>query len=137
GVAPAANLVALRVTHGNDGASDGTIAQALQWIIDNAATYSIKVVNISLGSGAYTSDQTNPTLSGDFAQLAKLNIAVFAASGNNAGASSGIAYPAADPSVIAVGAVNSADVISYFGQRAKNLDLLAPGESVPTTSRSG
>ncbi len=141
GVAPDAKLVALRVTNGEDGAADATIKKALDWVITNYQKYAISVINISLGSGSYTSDQTNDTLSADFATLKKLNIAVFAASGNSGnstfGGSTGIAYPAADPSVISVGAVNSSDVISSFTQRDSDLDLLAPGEAVPAQSITG
>jgi subtilisin family serine protease len=135
GVAPDAKLVALRVTHGQDGAQDSTIEQALNWIITNFAKYAIKVVNISLGSGSYSSDHTNSTLSDEFQELADLGIAVFAASGNEG--TSGIAYPAADPNVFSVGSVNSSDTISSFTQIGSELDLLAPGEGVATTRRGG
>jgi subtilisin family serine protease len=140
GVAPDSHLLALRVTHGEDGAADETIKEALDWVITNRKTYNIKVINISLGSGSYDTAHTNSTLSADFAELARLDVLVVAASGNsNDGVfgSSGIAYPAADPNVFSVGAVNSSDRISDFAQRSSNLDLLAPGEDVPTTSVSG
>jgi hypothetical protein len=140
GVAPDAKLIALRVTHGEDGAADETIKQALDWVISNHNTYNIKVINISLGSGSFGTDHTNSTLSSDFAQLAKLNILVVAASGNSNDTgfgTNGIAYPAADPNVFSAGAVDSSDSLSSFGQRSANLDILAPGESVPTTSLSG
>ncbi|MBC8107482.1 MAG: S8 family serine peptidase [Anaerolineae bacterium] len=141
GVAPDAKLVALRVSSGDEGgAPDALIEQALRWVIDHHGEFAIRVVNISLGSGSYGADQTNNQLSDELKKLADLDIAVFAASGNSGdtiAGSTGIAYPAADPNVISVGAVNSSNVISDFTQRAKNLDLLAPGESVPTTARTG
>lgn len=140
GVAPSASLIALRVTHGEDGAADSTIEEALDWVIANHTTYNIKVINISLGSGNYTADQTNNTLSDEFATLASLNILVMAASGNSGNSifgGSGIAYPAADKNVAAVGAVNSADAVSTFTQRGSQLDLLAPGEGIVTTSLGG
>ena len=40
-----------------------------------------------------------------------------AASGNDGISSPGINYPAADPNVVAVGAINGADVISKFTSR--------------------
>ncbi|CAN5374418.1 hypothetical protein BH09PLA1_BH09PLA1_37860 [soil metagenome] len=140
GIAPGANLVALRVTQGDAGASDTHIEQALRWVIDHHTDYAIRVVNISLGSGNYGADQTNSQLSDELKKLADLDIAVFAASGNSGDTiegSMGIAYPAADPSVYSVGSVTANNVISDFTQRAKNLDLLAPGEDVPTTLRTG
>jgi subtilisin family serine protease len=140
GIAPDANLVALRVTHGEDGAADGTIERALDWIIEHYQEFAIKVVNISLGSGSYTDERTNGTLSDEFAQLANLDILVVAASGNSGDSifgGAGIAYPAADPNVLSVGSVNASDAISGFTQRGSNLDLLAPGDDVPTTGLSG
>src|SRR5205823_10669654 len=61
---------------------------------------------------------------------------VVAASGNSNDQISGpisqdgIAYPAADPNVFAVGAVTASDVITSWAQRGDELDLLAPGASI-------
>src|SRR5205823_320881 len=41
-----------------------------------------------------------------------------------------IAYPAADPNVFAVGAVDSSDTITSWSQRGEELDLLAPGVNI-------
>src|SRR5438309_167297 len=43
-----------------------------------------------------------------------------------------IEYPAADPNAYAIGSINSSDVISTFTERSADLDLLAPGENIPT-----
>src|SRR3954471_2972934 len=135
GVAPDAKLVALRV--GTDaGISDNNIDRALQWVIKNYKTFGISVVNLSLGSGNYTTAQTNSAMSADFQKLHDLRIFVTAASGNSNDQQSGpisqdgIAYPAADPSVFAVGAVDSSDVITPWAQRGQELDLLAPGVNI-------
>src|SRR5207244_4518053 len=68
GVAPDAKLVALRVGTENS-ISDANIERALQWVISNYKTYGISVVNLSLGSGSYTSAQTDSQRSDEFAQL--------------------------------------------------------------------
>ncbi len=110
GVAPDANLVALRVGTETD-ISDDNIARALQWVIDEdkSKAFNISVVNISLGSGNYTTAQTNSQLSPLFQTLHDMGVFVTAASGNSNDQQSGpisqdgIAYPAADPSVFAVG----------------------------------
>ncbi|MGH7177717.1 MAG: S8 family peptidase [Tepidisphaeraceae bacterium] len=140
GVAPDANLVALRVSHGEDGATDANIKKALDWVLANYAKYKIQVVNISMGSGNHSSDYTNSTLSAIFASLAARNILVIAASGNSGDSlfgSAGIAYPAADANVVSVGSVTASDNISTFTQRASILDLLAPGENVISVSETG
>src|SRR4051794_17790654 len=135
GVAPDANLVALRVgTETN--ISDANIERALQWVIANHTQYHIAVVNLSLGSGFYPDAETDAQMSDEFQSLHDLGIFVAAASGNSNDALSGpigqdgIAYPAADPNVFAVGAVDSSDVITSWSQRGDELDLLAPGVNI-------
>src|SRR5258706_854428 len=67
------------------------------------------------------------------AQLAAAGVFIIAASGNDGALSPyGIEYPGADPSVFAVGSVNSSDVISKSTERGPIMDILAPGETVPT-----
>jgi len=142
GVAPDANLVALRVgTESN--ISDDNIERALQWVASNYKTYGISVVNLSLGSGFYPDAETSFQLSDEFKQLHDLGIFVVAASGNSNDAISGpisadgIAYPAADPNVFAVGAVDSSDIIASWSQRGDELDLLAPGVNITMLKRGG
>lgn len=139
GIAPDAKLVALRVGT-EDNISNARIEQALQWVIANHETYGITVVNLSVGSGAYTADHTDAQLSDEFARLAELNISVFAASGNSGRSrlsGNGVAYPAADANVAAVGAVTSSDAVAEYTQRGATLDLLAPGDDVISTALGG
>src|SRR4029453_16664196 len=116
--------------------SDSRIEDALQWVITNHDKFNIQVVNLSLGSGNYTNPSTNSSYADEFQTLHDLGIFVTAASGNsndqNSGPISqdGVAYPAADPNVFAVGAVDASDVISTWTQRGDELDLLAPGVDV-------
>jgi subtilisin family serine protease len=142
GVAPDAKLVALRV--GTESSISNTnIERALRWVIDNWQAFKISVVNLSLGSGNYTDSQTNSQLSDEYARLRDLGIFVVAASGNsndqNSGPISedGVAYPAADPDVFAVGAVDSNDIITSWTQRGDELDLLAPGVNIVMPQAGG
>src|SRR3954463_2645880 len=68
GVAPGAKIAALRVGT-EDSISDNNIEKALQWVIANYKKYSISVINLSLGSGAYTDSQTSGQLSDEFKTL--------------------------------------------------------------------
>jgi hypothetical protein len=108
----------------------------MQWVITNYQTYHISVINLSLGSGNYSDSRTNSTMSDEFATLRGLGIFITAASGNSGDQDSGpisqdgVAYPAADPSVFAVGAVTANDSITTWTQRGDELDLLAPGEKL-------
>jgi hypothetical protein len=142
GVAPDANLVALRVgTETNIPTTN--IEKALRWVIDNYQNYHIKVVNLSLGSGSYPDPETDSITSDEFRTLHDLGIFVVAASGNSQDELSGpisqdgIAYPAADPNVFAVGAADSNDVITTWAQRGDELDLLAPGVNIVMPKMGG
>ncbi|GIW76612.1 MAG: hypothetical protein KatS3mg104_1675 [Phycisphaerae bacterium] len=138
GIAPSAKLVSLRIDSNGGSVPDSRIEQALQWVIDNRTTYEITVVNISYGTGRYD-EPTISTIYGDEIQtLIDSGVTIVAAAGNGGVASGrGIDTPAADPNVIAVGSVNGEDVISSFSERGNVLDILAPGEFVYTTLRSG
>jgi hypothetical protein len=138
GVAPGANLVALRVNDGVGAASDANMKLALGWVIDNASRLNITVVNLSLGYGHWTQAIPNPTFGPELQQVISLGIVVVAASGNGTNATGhGMMYPAIDPNVIAVGAVDRFDVITEFTQRSDKLDILAPGSEVPGTGLNG
>ncbi|HEV2295359.1 MAG TPA: S8 family serine peptidase [Tepidisphaeraceae bacterium] len=131
GIAPEANIVALRASRGTF-FTDEDLERSLRWIIDNHRTYNITVVNMSLGEGNYN-EVTVDALSDEIKQIHDLGIFVVVSSGNaNDGQEppiheDGIGSPAADPYTFAVGAVDADDVIADFAQRSSELDLLAPG----------
>jgi subtilisin family serine protease len=138
GVAPDANLVALRV--GTESSiPTNNIKKALDWIIANHDKYGangINVVNLSIGSGNYTDPTGGFSYSSEFQTLRDMGIFIVAASGNSHDeaigpiSEDGVAYPAADPNVFAVGAVDSSDAITTWTQRGDELDLLAPGVDI-------
>ena len=132
GVAPDADLIALRVDAANDEVPNSRIEAALEWVLAHRVEFNIVAVNISFGSGHVAGTHTSP-YSDELALLKSRGVFVAAASGNS-GVSEpyGVQYPAADKSVFAVGAVDGADVITQWCERGPNLDLLAPGDDVPT-----
>jgi hypothetical protein len=110
GVVPAASLIHLKVfPDDGGGASFAAIEKALRWVISNAARFNIASVNMSLGDGGnYQSYQQAYGISDELARLAAMNVLVCAAAGNSFGefgSVQGLGYPAADPNVLAVGAV--------------------------------
>lgn len=129
GIAPAAKLVALRIAPTTAETPNARIQQALQWVLDNRATFNITVANVSFGFGRFASAPENGPFGVLLANLAAAGVIVTAASGNDGvDGAQAIAYPAADADAIAVGSVNDFDVISEFSERGPLLDLLAPGE---------
>ena len=48
GVAPSANVVAVRAFNKKGNGSYGDVIQAIQWIVEHRAEYDIRVVNLSI-----------------------------------------------------------------------------------------
>ncbi|MCS7045021.1 MAG: S8 family serine peptidase [Gemmataceae bacterium] len=157
GVAPEANLIALKVLDATGSGSFGDVERALQWVIQHQAQYNIVAVNLSLGSGNYT---TNPFtyLDDELAALRNRDVLVTAAAGNSFftfGGRPGLSYPAVSADVVSVGAVWAKDVgqvswmsgardfstgpdrIASFSQRSAGLSLLAPGGMITSTYLHG
>jgi CSLREA domain-containing protein len=122
GVAPGVDIIHLKVfpdvagtapcLPGQSCAPVAVQEQALQWIVDNVAEFNIVAVNMSLGGGNFQSAVTQDARRDEFAALAALNVISVAASGNSFfpfESEQGVAMPSADPDVISVGAVWSAD----------------------------
>jgi serine protease AprX len=109
GIAPKASLVSLKVLDGNGAGTISNIIAALNWIVANAQTYNIRVVNMSVGAGIHESYLTDP-LTLATKQVTDLGITVVTAAGNNGtnalGAEQygGITAPGNAPWVLTVGA---------------------------------
>lgn len=121
GVAPAASLLSVRVTDA-DGLSDTfTVAQAIVAAVDAGA----QVLNISLG--AYQNHSTlTRALDYAFAQGA---VVVASAGNDQAGV---LTWPAADPRVISVGAVDALEQQVTFSNSGDTLRMAAPGYGITT-----
>lgn len=119
GVAPAADLLSIRVL-GTDGRSDAfAVAQGIVAAVDAGA----RVVNVSLG-GYATSAILGEAV--DYALAA--GVAVVAAAGNDQ--TKRLMWPAAYPGVVSVGAVDAAGVQALFSNSGNGLQLTAPGYAI-------
>ena len=112
GVARMPKSSAVRIASGSEPVTDSTIERALQWIEANRVQYNISIVNFSFGTGRYTSNFDNATVSDEFKRLADAGVIFTSPSGNDGG--TGINWPAADASVVAVGSVSLADRHQYL-----------------------
>ena len=90
------------------------LLDALEWVMDNRATYNIRVVNISLGAAAVDSYRYDP-LCLAVRSLVDAGVVVVAAAGNEGKNANGdkvyglIHSPGIEPSAITVGASNTFD----------------------------
>jgi serine protease AprX len=112
GIASAANLANLRVLNSQGVGTVSGILKALDWVMTNKTLFNIRVVNMSLGTPAFTSYKNDP-LCKAVRRLVDAGIVVVAAAGNNGKLTTGqkiygaIHCPGNEPSAITVGASNT------------------------------
>lgn len=155
GVAPGVDIIHLQVLGNNGSGSSSGIERGLQWVVDNAAAYNVVSVNLSLGPPDNVNRQqpSSGGLSDEFAALARQGVITTVAAGNGYEdfQTQGVSSIAADPSVIAVGAVwdsafgnvggrqeTGADRITFFSQRSTTIDtIFSPGGQITGAGPGG
>ncbi len=126
GVAPSADVLSIRVTD-VDGRSDAfTLAQGIIAALDAGA----RVINISLGGHS-----GSPILAEAVELALSREVAVVAAAGNDQAAS--LAWPAAYPGVVSVGAVDAVGQQTVFSNSGPDLQITAPGYALQTAGLGG
>jgi subtilisin family serine protease len=118
GVAPGTRLLIARVLDTRGVAWVSDIIAALEWCHGQGAN----IATLSLGGSSSTRVEREA-----FESVSAKGMLVIAAAGNNG---IYVEYPASYPSVLAVGAVDTAMRRAPFSSRGENLALMAPGISV-------
>ncbi|MGH9906035.1 MAG: S8 family serine peptidase, partial [Pyrinomonadaceae bacterium] len=146
GVATGANIIDVRVLNSRGMGTVSNVIAGINWVIQNRATYNIRVMNLSLGTPITQSYKTDP-LCQAVGRAVDAGIVVVVAAGNWGKDSfentiyGGILSPANSPKVITVGETNtqqtnqrSDDVVTTYSSRGPTLvdglvkpDLVAPG----------
>ncbi len=98
------------------------ISLGIRYAADNGAD----VITLSLGGIA------SATLKNAAQYAWNKGVLLVAASGNDGG---GVSYPAAYPSVVAVGSVGRSRIRSSFSNYGSQMELVAPGEDITSTMR--
>ncbi len=125
GVAPAVNLINVKVANDEGKAKISDVISGLQWVFDNRDRYNIRVVNISMNDSVLESHHTSAL---DAAvEILWFNGIVVVVSAGNTG-SGGIYAPANDPFVITVGATDDQGTADLAD------DVMAPFSAYGTTS---
>lgn len=150
GVAPGINLIGVKVLDSTGAGTVSTVIEGIDWCIQNAAKYNIRIINLSLGHPVYESYTVDP-LNQEVEKAWQAGIVVVVAAGNDgrlnaaptAGVTDNYGYgtcygsiecPGNDPDVITVGAMKavdssrSDDCIASYSSRGPTLgdDLLKP-----------
>ena len=140
GIAPNADLVAVRVLNAEGYGTYESVISGLQWVVENKNKYNIRVVNMSLVSSVespYWADPLNQAVSAAWSN----GLVVVTAAGNDGPTPLSITVPGNNPYVITVGAFTDAytpedwsdDYIADFSAAGPTLDgfvkpdLVAPG----------
>lgn len=126
GVAPAADVLSIRVADDSGKSDLFTVSQGILAAVDAGA----KVINVSLG-GYQTGDILNQAI--DYAT--QHGAVIVASAGNDQAAQ--LAWPAADPRVVSVGAVDAVEQQVLFSNSGPQLKLTAPGYGVQTAWTDG
>jgi serine protease AprX len=153
GVAPGANIVALKVLDSRGAGTTSDVIAALDWVRANHAAYNIRVVNLSIGHPVFEKAVYDPLVLA-VEELTRRGIIVAVASGNlGTNKSTGqvvyqsVTSPGNAPSALTVGATNtkgtlvrSDDVVADFSGRGPTRldkmlkpDVVAPGYAITSS----
>ena len=142
GVAPDAEIVALKVA-GPDGATDTSVViAALQWLATHADEHDVRVLNLSFGTDARQSAFLDP-LNHAVQRVWDAGILVVVSAGNAGPGDGAVRKPGDDPVALTVGAADLGgtsdpgdDRVAEFSSRGPTADgiskpdLVAPGISI-------
>lgn len=137
GIAPGADIVALRVFDDQGAGQLDWIESSLQWVIENQNTFDSPITTVNLSVGAALSDADRDDamsmLEDELSLLRDHDILVFAATGNfydvDSEQNDSILYPASSPSVVPVASLGSSGQLSEFAQRESGV-LATHGEVI-------
>jgi subtilisin family serine protease len=157
GIAPDADIVALRVLGDDCSGKTSDVIDALEWVGRNHATYHIKVVNLSLGHAVLESIFTDPLVQA-VERLSRKGIAVVTAAGNKGinpatgkPGYGGVGVPCNAPSAICVGSLDTQGTSKLSDDRVADSssrgptrfdllakpDLVAPGVEIVSLAAPG
>lgn len=135
GVAPASNIVALKVLNRNGTGKFKNMIRCFQWILDNKDRYKIRIVNVSIGMEDTPEKQQTTELISWVNNLWDSGLIVCISGGNLGPKPHSITIPGTSPKIITVGSSDDQYEKNYSGQGpTKNCvikpDLIAPGTNI-------
>jgi serine protease len=120
-----ANVMPIKVLDSKGNASAEIVAKAIQLATDKGA----RIILLSLGDPIYSTELERAA-----AYAESKGVLLIGATGND---SSRVIYPAAFPTVLAVGAVDSGKRTLPYSNRGPEIDLVGPGFKIQTTGLGG
>ena len=142
GVAPDAGIVSVKVA-GRDGqVSLASLVTGIDWVVAHADELDIRVLNLAFNGNSGESYLADP-IAAAVERAWNAGIVVVTAAGNSGADAGGLASPATDPYVIAVGGLEITDAGAVTptwassGDGVRNPDLAAPGAHIESLRAPG
>jgi subtilisin family serine protease len=132
GVAPGANLIIIKAANSSGTFWDDDLEKAINWCVDNASTFNIGVISMSLGGGLFSDYCNSDPLADEINNAIANDISVIVATGNE-GSTSQIEGPACVQNATPVGGSDKSDGMYSNGNRNSLVMLLAPGVNINST----
>ncbi|MBO5469466.1 MAG: S8 family peptidase [Lachnospiraceae bacterium] len=125
GINPDVELYSVKVLNDQKTASLSNVIKGIYWCMDN----DIDIINMSFGTLA-----KSEILEEVIKEAESKGILMIAAAGNNGSENEqNVEYPAAFDEVVAVGASDTKGNISAISSVGEEIDLMAPGETIPAS----
>lgn len=128
GVAPEAQILPIRIADNATDTSARALAQGIRVAVDMGA----RVINVSASTN-YHDPEIDATV--DYATAR--DVLIIASAGNSAEEGNPVPYPASEPAVLAVGAVDNTGKRAQFSQTGTYLSMAAPGVDVSSLGPGG
>jgi len=128
GVAPRSDIYAVKVLDNKGGGSYSQVINGIYWAIDN----NMDVISMSFGGTQYSR-----ALHEAIQEAERQGILIVAAAGNRGFGPETELYPALYPEVISVGAVTKAHKRASYSSTGSELDIVAPGTEILSTTNDG
>lgn len=148
GIAPKANIIAIKALDENGGGSSSSIIEAISYIIETKDRYNIKIINLSVGTPA-TNDCAHDPLCKAVEKAIQAGLIVVVAAGNSGPDKGTILSPGTSKNAITVGAVDHRntinpedDTLATFSSRGPTEeglikpDIFAPGVNINSLSNT-
>jgi hypothetical protein len=132
GVAPQANLYALKVLGANGSGNYSAVIAALEWAVAN----DIQVTSNSYGSPGDPGTTVKAAFD-NAAAVGIINVCAAGNEGNSRGTGDNVIYPARYGSCIAVAATKSNDIRASFSSTGPDVEISAPGDYIRSTYLNG
>ena len=138
GIAPDARLVSVKVGDSTGAVDVSQVIAGIDWVVQHKRDngLNIRLINLSFGTNSRQSYLTDP-LAFAAEQAWKAGITVVVAAGNDGQSATGLADPAYDPNLLAVGAVDTNGSLSLakhtvaafsdYGSASRGPDVVTPG----------